>query len=88
MFCPVFGDSNLSFANKMWNTYLDEREEKVGYKMREAIMSKTPYILVLGDKETDNEAVTYRTSQSEDKITLKLDEFINKVKEEIENKTK
>ena len=56
--------------------------------MREAIMSKTPYILVLGDKEKDSEAVTYRTSQSEDKITLKLDEFINKVKEEIENKTK
>lgn len=29
MFCQVFGDSNLSFANKMWHTYLDEREEKV-----------------------------------------------------------
>ena len=67
---------------------LDDREEKVGYKMREAIMSKYPYILVLGDNEKQNKTITYRTSQSEEKVTLSLDEFVNKVKEEIENKTR
>ena len=65
-----------------------ENKEKVGYKMREAIMSKYPYILVLGDNEKQNKTITYRTSQSEEKVTLSLDEFVNKVKEEIENKTR
>ena len=67
---------------------LDDREEKVGYKMREAIMSKYPYILVLGDNETQNKTITYRTSQSEEKVTLSLDEFVSKVKEEIEKKVR
>lgn len=56
--------------------------------MREAIMSKNPYILVLGDNETMDRTVTYRTSQSEEKVTITLDEFVSKVKEEIENKTR
>ena len=51
-------------------------------------MSKYPYILVLGDNEKQNKTITYRTSQSEEKVTLSLDEFANKVKEEIENKTR
>ena len=74
--------------NKGIRVNLDDREEKVGYKMREAIMSKYPYILVLGDNEVTNKTITYRTSQSEEKVTLSLDEFANKVKEEIENKTR
>ena len=56
--------------------------------MREAIMSKYPYILVLGDNEVTNKTITYRTSQSEEKVTITLDEFANKVEEEIKNKTR
>ena len=93
---PVNNNYHLEYAKEVENSLrkngirvsLDNREEKVGYKMREAIMSKNPYILVLGDNETKDRTVTYRTSQSEDKVTITLDEFVSKVKEEIENKTR
>ena len=93
---PVNNNYHLEYAKEVENLLknkgirvnLDDREEKVGYKMREAIMSKYPYILVLGDNEVTNKTITYRTSQSEEKVTLSLDEFANKVKEEIENKTR
>ena len=91
---PVNNNYHLEYAKEVENSLrkngirvsLDDREEKVGYKMREAIMSKNPYILVLGDNETKDRTVTYRTSQSEEKVTITLDEFVSKVKEEIENK--
>lgn len=91
---PVNNNYHLEYAKEVENSLrkngirvsLDDREEKVGYKMREAIMSKNPYILVLGDNETKDRTVTYRTSQSEDKVTITLDEFVSKLKEEIENK--
>lgn len=91
---PVNNNYHLEYAKEVEELLrkngirvnLDDREEKVGYKMREAIMSKYPYILVLGDNEKQNKTITYRTSQSEEKVTLSLDEFVNKVKEEIENK--
>ena len=93
---PVNNNYHLEYAkevekllkNKGIRVNLDDREEKVGYKMREAIMSKYPYILVLGDNEVTNKTITYRTSQSEEKITITLDEFVNKVEEEIKNKTR
>ena len=93
---PVNNNYHLEYAKEVESLLrkngirvnLDDREEKVGYKMREAIMSKYPYILVLGDNEKQNKTITYRTSQSEEKVTLSLDEFVNKVKEEIENKTR
>lgn len=91
---PVNNNYHLEYAKEVENSLrkngirvsLDDREEKVGYKMREAIISKNPYILVLGDNETKDRTVTYRTSQSEEKVTITLDEFVSKVKEEIENK--
>ena len=91
---PVNNNYHLEYAKKVENLLknkgirvnLDDREEKVGYKMREAIMSKYPYILVLGDNEVTNKTITYRTSQSEEKVTITLDEFANKVEEEIKNK--
>ena len=93
---PVNNNYHLEYAkevekllkNKGIRVNLDDREEKVGYKMREAIMSKYPYILVLGDNEVTNKTITYRTSKSEEKVTISLDEFANKVKEEIKNKTR
>lgn len=93
---PVNNNYHLEYAKEVENLLknkgirvnLDDREEKVGYKMREAIMSKYPYILVLGDNEVTNKTITYRTSQSEEKVTITLDEFANKVEEEIKNKTR
>ena len=91
---PVNNNYHLEYAKEVEELLrkngirvnLDDREEKVGYKMREAIMSKYPYILVLGDNEVTNKTITYRTSQSEEKVTITLDEFANKVEEEIKNK--
>ena len=93
---PVNNNYHLDYAKEVENLLknkgirvnLDDREEKVGYKMREAIMSKYPYILVLGDNEVTNKTITYRTSQSEEKVTITLDEFANKIEEEIKNKTR
>ena len=93
---PVNNNYHLEYAKEVENLLknrgirvnLDDREEKVGYKMREAIISKYPYILVLGDNEVTNKTITYRTSQSEEKVTITLDEFVNKVEEEIKNKTR
>ena len=93
---PVNNNYHLEYAREVENLLknkgirvnLDDREEKVGYKMREAIMSKYPYILVLGDNEVTNKTITYRTSKSEEKVTISLDKFANKVEGEIKNKTR
>ncbi len=65
---------------------LDNRNEKVGYKMREAQTRKIPYSIVLGDNEKENKTITYRKHGSEEKITTSIDEFISVIKENIKNK--
>ena len=65
---------------------LDRRNEKVGYKMREAQIRKIPYILVIGDQEIENDTITYRKHGEEEKTTIKTDEFIELLKDEIKNK--
>lgn len=65
---------------------IDSREEKLGYRMREAQVNKTPYTLVLGDKECTENTVTYRKYQTKEQINISLNEFINKIQEEINSK--
>ncbi len=64
---------------------LDEREEKLGYKMRESQTNKIPYTLVLGDKEKESDSVNYRKYGSEEQVSISLKEFIKTIKEEITN---
>ena len=64
----------------------DDRNEKVGYKIREAQLQKIPYMLVIGDKEKEANAVTVRTRKEADLGQMRVKEFIEKIKEEIENK--
>lgn len=54
----------------------DFRDEKLGYKIREAQTNKIPYQLVLGDKERDTNCVTYRKYGEQLQTTVSLDEFI------------
>jgi len=61
----------------------DSRNEKIGFKIREAQMQKIPYMLVLGDKEADSGLVTVRKRQEGDIGAMELDEFIGKLTEEI-----
>ena len=63
---------------------IDDRSEKIGYKIREAQLQKVPYMLVLGDKEKETNSVGVRSRKDGDIGAMQLDEFVNKVKEEIE----
>ena len=65
---------------------LDERNEKIGYKIREAQLQKVPYMLILGDKEVEENKVGVRERKAGDLGQMSYDEFIRKIKEEIENK--
>ena len=55
----------------------DDREEKLGYKIREAQMNKIPFILVLGDKEVEKGHVNVRSYGKKETNEMKLDEFIS-----------
>jgi len=65
----------------------DCRNEKIGFKIREAQMQKVPYMLVLGDKEAESGLVTVRKRQEGDIGTSNLDEFILKLKEDVKNRS-
>ena len=62
---------------------LDEREEKIGYKIREAQLQKIPYMLIVGDKEVEANAVGVRSRKDGDIGAMSVEDFINKIKEEI-----
>ena len=66
---------------------VDLRNEKLGYKIREAQMEKVPYKLVVGDKEAEENSVAVRTRE-EDKGAMPLADFIAKLKEEIDTKSR
>ena len=62
---------------------LDEREEKIGYKIREAQLQKIPYMLIIGDKEVQANAVGVRSRKDGDIGAMSVEDFINKIEEEI-----
>ena len=64
---------------------LDDRNEKIGYKIREAQVNKTPYMLVVGDKEVEANAVGVRHRKEGDLGAMKVDEFIAKALEQIKS---
>ena len=67
---------------------LDDRNEKIGYKIREAQLEKVPYMLVIGDKEVEANTVSVRSRKEGDIGAIKVEEFISKIKYEIENYVK
>ncbi|MDO4173894.1 MAG: threonine--tRNA ligase [Eubacteriales bacterium] len=66
---------------------VDHRSEKLGYKIREAQAQKVPYMLVLGDKEQENGTVSVRNRKGETTV-MPLDDFIAKLREEIDTKAR
>jgi threonyl-tRNA synthetase len=66
---------------------VDSRREKIGYKIREAEMQKVPLILIIGDKEIEKETASLRIHTVGDKGEIKVDEFLEKVKELVKNKS-
>ncbi len=64
---------------------LDEREEKIGYKIREAQLQKIPYMLIIGDKEVEANAVGVRSRKDGDIGQMSIEDFVQKIQEEIKN---
>ena len=64
----------------------DFRGEKIGFKIREAQLMKTPYMLIIGDKEVKAGAVAVRTRKGEDLGQIKAEDFLARIKKEIEEK--
>ena len=92
---PVNNEYHLEYANRIKNELenhnirvsVDDRDEKLSYKMRESVIKKTPYTLILGDKERDANTISYRLRGSETTENLSIEEFVNKINKEIKDKT-
>ena len=90
---PVNNEYHLDYSNKLFKILednnirvkLDDRNEKLSYKMRESSMKKIPLTLIIGDKEKEANMISYRKFGSQDTITLKIDEFVSKVVNNIKN---
>ena len=67
---------------------LDNRAEKLGYRMREGQVQKVPYLLVIGMKEKEDGTVAYRLHGQKETTVLPLDEFVAKLTTEIETKAR
>lgn len=88
---PVNNDAHLAYAKEIEEILtnagirvsIDDREEKLNYKIRETQVKKIPYTLVLGDQEKANNSVTYRHHGSNQSFNMPIDDFVNMLKEEI-----
>jgi threonyl-tRNA synthetase len=66
---------------------VDERNEKIGYKIREGQLERIPYLLVVGDKEVEGRMVAVRKRKSGDLGAIPVEEFFNQAMDEIARKT-
>ena len=66
---------------------IDDRSEKIGYKIREAQLEKVPYMLLVGDKDIEGGTVSIRDRRDGDIGSMSIEEFIAKITEEVNNKT-
>ncbi|WP_294405080.1 threonine--tRNA ligase [uncultured Clostridium sp.] len=64
----------------------DYRAEKIGYKIREARLERTPYILVVGEKEAANNEVSVRSRKNDDEGAMDLNAFVDRIVQEVANK--
>ena len=86
-------DKHLEYANKVKEALeekdvrveVDERAEKIGYKIREAQLQKVPYMLIVGDKEEASGEVGVRNRKDGDLGAMKLEDFVSKIDSEIRN---
>lgn len=92
---PVNNEYHLEYAKEIRDLLvrnhirvnLDDRNEKLGYKLREAVMKKTLYNVVLGDKEINNKEISYRMYGSSETITVCQSDFVKLITDEIASRT-
>ena len=77
-----------TLANEGFRVELDNRNEKIGYKIREAHSQKIPYLIIVGDQEQDEKTITIRGRGNENTSGLKLADFVERLKEEVKTKKK
>ena len=88
---PVNNEHHMDYCIKLKNKFeevgirsnIDNRDEKLGYRMRESQTKKVPYTLVIGDKELDSNTVNYRMFGYKDTESISVDDFIDKLLEQI-----
>lgn len=93
---PVSNEHQGEYSYKLFDIlnnagircHVDDRNEKLGYRMREAQTKKIPYSLVIGDNEINNDTVTYRRHGSTDKFTVTTQEFVDMINKEDSEKCK
>ena len=73
--------------NKGIRVELDDRNEKLGYRLRESQTKKIPYTIILGDAEKENKTISYRLFGSQETTTVTQDEFVQLLEEEIQNRS-
>lgn len=91
---PVNNEYHLDYAKEIekllkendFRISLDSRDEKLGYRMRESVTNKTPFALIIGDKERDESSISYRKYGTNETINVSKEEFINLLKEMNKNK--
>ena len=87
-------DRNESYAKEVFDSLmaegiraeLDVRSEKVGYKIREALMQKIPYLIIVGDEEEANKTISLRGRNNLNETGVNLAEFVKKIKTQIETR--
>ena len=92
---PVVSSYHGDYAKEIYDYLIendircefDSRDEKLGYRLREAQIKKIPYTLILGEEECNNKTISYRKYGSKDTFTTTKEEFLNLLKEEIKNKS-
>ena len=75
-------------TDKGFRVTMDERNEKIGYKIREAQVHKIPYMIVIGDKDEEKGVISVRTRKTGETTAMETGEFIEKLAYEVENRLK
>lgn len=89
---PVNNEYHLEYCNKLKEYLLkngirvemDCREEKLGYRMRESLLKKYPYTVVIGDKEVENNSINYRLHGEKETISISIEDFISLIHTQME----
>ena len=93
-FLPI-ADRHLDFvyevkkkleARGIWRIEVDDRSEKLGFKLREAQLEKVPYMIVVGDKDVESGAVSVRSRKEGDMGSMDVDAFVDMIVKEVEEK--
>jgi threonyl-tRNA synthetase len=90
----IIADRHTDYATEVLKTLeqqgirtkIDLRNEKIGFKIREHSMQRVPYLVIIGDKELEEQKVTVRTQKGEDIGSLAINDFTQRLKQDIANR--